>query len=75
MIPVSKYADDTSFCYQCDDINQLNKAINKDPNKFDISLQANKLSMTFTKTHSMLVMSKQKHNILKSWNDVLELKI
>ena len=38
-------------------------------------LQGNKLSLNVAKTHSMLISTKQKHNILKSQNEVLELNI
>ena len=61
---VSMYADDTSLCYQSSDIDELNEAINKDLKQLDIA-----------KTNSMLVATKQKHNIHKSRNDDLDLKI
>ena len=68
---VSMYADDTSLCYQSSDINELNEAINIDLKQLDIWLQGNKLSLNVAKTNSMLVSTKQKHNILKSRNDDL----
>ena len=69
------YADDTSLCYQSSDINELNEAINNDLKQLDIWLQGNKLSLNVAKTNSMLVSTKQKHNILKSRNEDLNLKI
>ena len=72
---VSMYADDTSLCYQSSDINVLNEAINNDLKQLDTWLQGNKLSLNVTKTNSMLVSTKQKHNILKSRNEDLDLKI
>ena len=71
---VSMYGDDTSLCYQSSDINELNEAIDNDLKQLDIWLQSNKLSLNVAKTNSMLV-SKQKHNILKSRNEDLDLKI
>ena len=72
---VSMYADDTSLCYQSSDINELNEAINNDLRQLDIWVQGNKLSLNIAKTNSMLVSTKQKHNILKSRNEDLNLKI
>ena len=72
---VSMYADDRSLCYQSSDINELNEAINIDLKQLDIWLQGNKLSLNVAKTNSMLVSTKQQHNILKSRNDDLDLKI
>ena len=72
---VSMYADDTSLCYQSSDIDELNEAINNDLKQLEIWLQGNKLSLNVAKTNSMLVATKQKHNILKSQNDDLDLKI
>ena len=72
---VSMYADDTSLCYQSSDINVLNEAINNDLKQLDTWLQGNKLSLNVAKTNSMLVSTKQKHNILKSRNEDLDLKI
>ena len=71
---VSMYADDTSLCCQSSDINELNEAIDDDLKQLDIWLQGNKLSM-LQKQNSMLVSTKQKHNILKSRNEDLDLKI
>ena len=72
---VSMYADDTCLCYQSSDINVLNEAINNDLKQLDTWLQGNKLSLNVAKTNSMLVSTKQKHNILKSRNEDLDLKI
>ena len=72
---VSMYVDDTSLCYQSSDINALNEAINNDLKQLDIWLQGNKHSSNVAKTNSMLVSTKQKHNILKSRNEDLDLKI
>ena len=69
------YADDTSLCYQSSDINELNEAINIDLKQLDIWLQGNKLSLNVAKTNFMLVATKQTHNVLKSRNDDLDLKI
>ena len=69
------YADDTSLCHQSGDLTQLEEAINSDIKQLTTWLQGNKLSLNVAKTHSMLVSTKQKHNILKSQNEVLELNI
>ena len=72
---VSMYADDTSLCYQSSAMNVLNEAINNDLKQLDTWLQGNKLSLNVAKTNSMLVSTKQKHSILKSRNEDLDLKI
>ena len=72
---VSMYADDTSLCYQSSDINVLNEAIKNDLKQLDTWLQGNKLSLNVAKTNSMLVSTKQKHNILKSRKEDLDFKI
>ena len=54
---------------------QLNGTINNDLKQLDAWLQGNKLSLNVTKTHSMLITTKQKRNILKSTNQNLELSI
>ena len=72
---VSMYADDTSLCYQSHDLTRLNEAINSDLRKLDTWLQGNKLSLNVAKTHSMLISTKQKHNILQGQNEDLKLKI
>ena len=69
------YADDTSLSYQSHDLTRLNEAINSDLRKLDTWLQGNELSLNVAKTHSMLISTKQKHNILKSQNKDLALKI
>ena len=72
---VSMYADDKSLCYQSSNINVLNEAINNDLNQLDTWHQGNKLSLNIAKTNSMLVSTRQKHNILQSGNKDLDLKI
>ena len=72
---VFMYADDISFCYQSHDLPRLNEAINCDHKKLDSWLQGNKHSLNVTKTHSMLISTKQKRNILKSQNKGFDLKI
>ena len=72
---VSMYADDTSLCHQALNMTQLNGAINNDLKQLDAWLQGNKLSLNVTKTHSMLITTKQKRNILKSTDQNLELSI
>ena len=67
------YADDTSLCHQSSDLTQLEEAINSDLKQLTTWLQGNKLSLNVAKTHSILISTKQKHNILKSQNEVLEL--
>ena len=69
------YADDTSLCYQSHDMTRLNEAMNSDLRKLDAWLQGNKLSLNVAKTHSMLISTKQKHNILQGQNEDLKLKI
>ena len=72
---VSMYTDDTRLCYQSHDLTRLNEAINSDFKKLETWLQGNKLSLNVAKTHSMLISTKQKQNILKSQNKDLALKI
>ena len=56
-------------------VTRLNEVINSDIKQLDTWLQGNKLSLNVAKTHSMLVSTKQRHNILQSQNKELELKI
>ena len=65
----------TSLCYQSHDLTRLNEAINSDLRKLGTWLQGNKLSLNVAKSHSMPISTKQKHNILKSQNKALVLKI
>ena len=65
---VSMYADDTSLCHQALNMTQLNGEIDNDLKRLDTWLQGNKLSLNVTKTHSMLITTKQKRNVLKSTN-------
>ena len=55
---VSMYADDTSLCYQSQDLTRLNEAISSDLMKLDTWPQGNKLSPNVAKTHSMLISTK-----------------
>ena len=55
---MSMYADDTSLCHQALNMTQLNGAINNDLKRLDTWLQGNELSLNVTKTHSMLIPSK-----------------
>ena len=72
---VSMYTDDTSLCHQAINMTQLNGAINNDLKQLYAWLQGNKLSLNVTKTHSMLITTNQKRNILKSTDQNLELSI
>lgn len=54
---------------------RLNEVINNDLGQLDTWLQGNKLSLNVAKTHSMLVSTKKKHELLKARNEELELKI
>ena len=54
---------------------QLNGAINNDLKRLDTWLQGHKLSLNVTKTHSMLITTKQRRNVLKSTSQNLELNI
>ena len=72
---VFMYADDTSLCHQSNDITQLNKAVNNDLRHLDTWLQGNELSLNVAKTHSMLITTKQKRNILQEKNLNLELNV
>ena len=72
---VSMYTDDTSLCHQAINMTQLNGAINNDLKQLDAWLQDNKLSLNVTKTHSMLITTNQKRNILKSTDQNMELSI
>ena len=72
---VSMYADDTSLCHQSNDLTQLEVALNSDLKQLTTWLEGNKLSLNVAKTHSMLISTKQKHNILKRQKEVLELNI
>ena len=71
---MSMYADDTSLCHQALNMTQLNGAINNDLKRLDTWLQ-NKLPLNVAKTHSMLITTKQRRDVLKSSNQNLELSI
>ena len=68
----SMYADDTSLCQKSNDITQLNKAIDNDQRHLDTWLHGNKLFINVAKRNSMLIITKQRLNILKDtiwiWN-------
>lgn len=53
---------------------QLNEAINNDVEQQDTWLKGNKLSLNVVKTNSMLITTKQKHNILKDRDEGLQVK-
>ena len=69
------YADDTSFAFQSQDISQLNQTINDDLKHLDLWMQGNKLSLNVSKTQSMLVCTKSRHQKLKTAGDNLCLNI
>ena len=69
------YADDCSLCHQSSDLTQLEEALNSDLKQLTTWLQGKKLSLHVAKTHSMLISTKQKHNILESKNEALVLNI
>ena len=62
---VSRYADDTSLTLQSQDISQLNETINDDLRRLDLWMQGNKLCLNVSKTQSMLICTKPKHQKLK----------
>ena len=69
---VSMYADDTSLMFQSQDISQLNETINDDLKRLDLSMQGNKLSPNVSKTQSMLICTKPKHQKLgTAWGSSL----
>ena len=72
---VSMFADDTSLTFQSQDISQLNKIINDDRKHLDLWIQGNKLSLNVSKTQSMLICTKPKHQSLKTAGDNLCLNI
>ena len=72
---MSMYADQTSLCYQSQDLTLLNETINSDLKKLDTWLQGNKLSRNVAKAHSMFISTKQKQNSLKSQNKDMGPKI
>ena len=72
---VSLYADDTSLTFQSQDISQLNEIINDDLKHLDLWIQGNTLSLNVSKTQSMLICKKPKHQILRTAGDNLCLNI
>ena len=69
------YADNTSHTLQSQDISQLNETINDDLRRLDLWMQGNKLSLNVSKTQSMLICTKAKHQKLKMAGDNLCLNI
>ena len=72
---MSMYDDDTSLCHRSDDMTRQNKAIDNDLRHLDTWLKGNKLSLNVAKTHSMLITTRQKRNILKDTHLNLEQNI
>ena len=72
---MSMYADDTSLCYQSNDLTRLKGAINSDLKELDTWLQGSRLSLSVAKTHAMLICTKPKHKTLGSQEKDLKLKI
>lgn len=72
---VSFYADDTCLYHQSSDLAQLYETFNSDLKQLNTWLQGEKLSLKLTKTRSMLISYKQRHNVIKSQNKDFELKI
>ena len=66
---------DTILCYQSDNFTQLMEAIYSDLVKLDAWLQGHTFSLNARKTHTMLISTKQKHNILEGQTEILELKV
>ena len=62
---VSMYADDTSLTLQSQDISQLNETVIEDLRRLDLWMQGNKLSLNVSKTQSLLICTKPKHQKLK----------
>ena len=73
--PVSTYADDTSLTFQSQDISQLNQTINDDLKHLDLWMQGNKLSLHMSKTQSMRICTKPKHQKFRTTGDNLCLNI
>ena len=72
---VSMYADDTSLCHMSNDISKLEFATNKDLELLDNWLKGNKLSLSVTKTRSMLIRTNSRRKILYTNDDKLNLLI
>ena len=69
------YAHDTSFTLQSQHISQLNETINDDLRRLDLWMQGSKLSLNVSKTQSMLICKKPKHQKLKIAGGALCLNI
>ena len=72
---VSMYADDTSLTLQSQDISQLNETINDDLRSLHLWMRGYKLSLNVSKTQSMLICLKPKHQKLKIAGGNLSLNI
>ena len=69
------FADDTRLSNQSNKISQLNEVIKEDLKQVDKWLNANKLSHSVLRTHSMLISTKPEHKALESNSESLKLKI
>ena len=69
------YADDTSLTFQSQDISQLEENVNDDLKHLDLWMQGNKLSLNVSKTQSMLIYTKPKHQTLRTAGDNLCLNV
>ena len=72
---VSMYTDDTSLPFQSQDTSLLNEANNDDLKHLDFWLQRNELSLNVSKTQSMLICRKPKHQKRRTAGDNLCLNI
>ena len=57
---VNMYADDTSLMFASDSITQINDFVNDDLSNLKSWLQANKLSLNVSKTHSLVIGSRKR---------------
>ena len=73
--PVSMYADDKSLTFQSQDISQLNETINDDLKRLKLWMQGNKLQLNVSKTQSMLICTRPKHQKLRTAGDNICLTI
>ena len=68
---VFMYADDTSPTFQSQDISQLNRTIHGDIKHLDLWMDGNKLSVNVSKTQSIFICTRPKHQKLKTAGDNL----
>ena len=61
----TQFADDTTLCYSCDKIQDLQLILEQEAHKVTKWLAANKLLLNVTKTHSMLFTFKRNVSNLK----------